>query len=113
MLARTVLPFSAAACCCCRALPAFQLLPTLHLQYGPNFMTELTVQQRAKYFGLRKKGKSYAQFLEEQVAMLRRTSRISGEQMERAAQAMEAARLADADEVSAAQAQSLDGIPDW
>jgi hypothetical protein len=72
----------------------------------------MTIPQRVKFLGLRKKGKQSAYFAE-QAEMLRRTSKITGAQMELTAQAMEAARAAEADDVSAAQAVPLADIPDW
>jgi hypothetical protein len=71
--------------------------------------TEMTVAQCANYLGIKhNKAQSQAAWFAEQVAMLRRTSQITGAQMERAAQAMEAAKAAEeADSVSAAQAVPL------
>jgi hypothetical protein len=87
----------------------------LALQFGVNQFTEMTVQQRAKHLGFRRnKKQSAAAYFAEQAEMLRRTSRISGAQMELAAQAMEAVKAAEAaDDVFAAQAVPLADIPDW
>ncbi|WIA16012.1 hypothetical protein OEZ85_012745 [Tetradesmus obliquus] len=79
--------------------------------YGLSLFTQMSPTQRAKYLGLRKKGKTAAQTLAENAEFLRRTARVSLEEME--AGAMKAyARSAEISAAMRTTVQQAD-YPDW